>query len=63
MCELMQKIADEAAAEAAAKAAAEAEHKKSVEVAKRMIRKGYQEDEIVEVSTLPLEEVKALYAN
>ena len=63
MCELMQKIADEAAAEAAAKAAAEAEYKKSVEIAKGFLADGVSVEMVAKNTKLPLEEVKALYAN
>ena len=55
MCELMQKIADEAVAEA--------EHKRSVEIAKGFLADGVSVEMVAKNTKLPIEEVKALYAN
>ena len=51
----MQKIADEAAAEA--------KHQNSVEIAKGFLADGVSVEMVAKNTKLPLEEVKALYAN
>ena len=52
MCEIMQKLADDAAAKAA--------YKKSVKIAEKLLNKGNSIDDVVDVTELPREEVEAI---
>ena len=52
MCEIMQKLADEAAAKAA--------YEKSVKIAEKLLNKGNSIDDVVDVTELPREKVEAI---
>ena len=52
MCEIMQKLADEAAEKAA--------YKNSVKIAEKLLNKGNSIDDVVDVTELPREEVEAI---
>ena len=56
MCELMQKLANEAAEQAAKKAT----HDKSVEIAERLLYRGTSIDDIAYITSLPRDEVEAI---
>ena len=56
MCELMQKLANEAAEQAAKKA----KHDNSVEIAERLLYRGNSIDDVAYSTALPREEVEAI---
>ncbi|MDY4920295.1 MAG: hypothetical protein SO119_04375 [Phascolarctobacterium sp.] len=49
--------------EMAREAAREAEYKKSLDIAKKLLRRCMSIDDVAEATSLPIEEVKALSAN
>ena len=56
MCEIMQKLADEAAAKAAERAA----YENSIRIAKKLLNQGDSVDVVTEITELPREEVEAI---
>ena len=56
MCELMQKLANEAAEQAVKKA----KHDNSVEIAERALHRGASSDDVLHDTELPRDEVEAI---
>ncbi len=63
MCRLLEEMRNEAAEKAKAEGKAEGNHEKAVSTALKMIAKGYETEEIAEITGLALEEVQKLADN
>ena len=63
MCRLLEEMRNEAAEKAKAEGKAEGNHEKAVSTALKMLAKGYETEEIAEITGLALEEVQKLADN